>query len=75
MRSPALITKSVSEKLINNTFRLAPIVGVDGTWRVEHGDAMLQGQSAAWSHLSLVACRQRDAQSRGDEPDVPGDAA
>ena len=37
---------------------LAAVVCIDGAGAVQHGDAMLQGQSAAWPHLGLVARRQ-----------------
>ena len=37
---------------------LAAVVGVDGARRVEDGDALLQRQAAAGTHLRLVSCGQ-----------------
>ena len=33
---------------------LATVVGIDGSGRVEHSDAVLQCQAGAWAHLSLT---------------------
>ena len=40
---------------------LSSIVGVDGAWGVEHGDAVLEGESAAWTYLGFVAWGEGDA--------------
>ena len=47
---------------------LSTIVGIDGAGGVEHGDALLQGQSATGPHLGFVTCWQGDVQTRGYEP-------
>ena len=40
---------------INEQYAQFPtVVSVNGAWRVEHGNAMLQGQAAAWSYLRFV---------------------
>ena len=44
------------------------IIGIDGTWGIQYGDTFLQRQSAARPYLCLVAGRQGDVQSRGNEP-------
>jgi hypothetical protein len=41
---------------------LATIVGVDGAGCIQHGDSLLQGQSATRSHLCLVTLGQCDKQ-------------
>ena len=51
---------------------LATIVGVDGAGRVEDGDAMLDGKSAARPHLCLVACRQGHEEACGNEVPLHG---
>ena len=51
---------------------LSAIVGIHRTRRVQHRDPFLQGQSAARSHLSLVACRQGDVQPCRDESPLHG---
>ena len=43
---------------------LAAVVGVDGAGRVEDGDALLQCQAAARTHLRLVARRQLHEETR-----------
>ena len=40
---------------------LTSIVGVDGAWGVEHGDAVLEGEAAAGAYLSFVAWGKGDA--------------
>ncbi len=46
---------------------LAAIVGIDGARSVQHGDAMLQGQSAAGAHLGLIARGQSNIQTSLEE--------
>ena len=36
-------------------FQFAAVVGIDGARRIEHGDAVAQGQARAGAHLPLVA--------------------
>ena len=43
---------------------LSAIVGIDGSRRVQHRDAMLQSQSAARAHLCLVSLGKRDEKAR-----------
>ena len=44
---------------------LTTIVGIDGTWGVQHGQSMLQGQSTTWAHLCFITFGQCDIQSGG----------
>ena len=37
---------------------LATIVGIDSSWGVEHGEAALERESAAWSDLTLISLWQ-----------------
>ena len=46
---------------------LTTIVSVDGAGRVEHGDAMLEGESAARAYLCLISRRKSDIKSSRDE--------
>ena len=50
----------------------APVVGVDRAGRVEQGDAVLEGQAGARTHLGLVALRQGDAQAGGHQAALHG---
>ena len=51
---------------------LASIVGVDGAWGVEHGDAVLVGEAAAGAYLGFVAGGKGDAQACGYEGSLHG---
>ena len=46
---------------------LTTIVGIDRPRGVEYRDTLLQGQSAAGSHLGLITCGQGDVQTCRDE--------
>ena len=39
---------------------LTTIVGINGSWRIQHGKTMLQCQSTTWTYLSLIAFWQCD---------------
>ena len=47
---------------------LTTVVGIDSTRGVKHGDAMLQGQATAGTHLCLITRREGDVQTRGNKP-------
>lgn len=47
---------------------LTAIVGIDGSWRVQHGNSMFQGQSATWADLCLISFGQCDMKTCGYEP-------
>jgi hypothetical protein len=51
---------------------LAAIIGVDGSGRIEHGDAMTDGEPGARAHLTFRTCRQSHANSGWDERPVAG---
>jgi hypothetical protein len=51
---------------------LAAIIGVDGSGRIEHGDAMTDGQPRARAHLTFRTCRQSHANSGWNERPVAG---
>ena len=51
---------------------LASIVGVDGAWGVEHGDAVFEGEAAAGAYLGFVAGGKGDAQACGYEGSLHG---
>ena len=53
-------------------FYLAPVVGVDGSRRVEHGDAVLGGQPAAGADLSLESDWQLNEQAGRDNDSSAG---
>ena len=42
---------------------LTTVVGIDGSWGVQHRQTMLQSQSTAWAHLCLIALWQGDVQT------------
>lgn len=46
---------------------LSAIVGIYCAWRIQHGDAMLYGESASGAYLCLYSGRQGDEEPRGDE--------
>ena len=46
---------------------LSAIIGIDGTWCVEHGQAMLPRESTAWSHLRFETIGERERDPCGDE--------
>ena len=46
---------------------LSTIVCINRTWCIQHGQSVLQGQSAAGTHLCLIAFRQGDMQSRRNQ--------
>ena len=50
----------------------AAIVGINGAWGIQNGDAVLDGQSATWAYLRLVACGQGDEESCGDQGTLQG---
>ena len=43
---------------------LATIIGIDSTRRVQHGDAVFEGESASRADLDMAVARRRDAQPR-----------
>ena len=45
----------------------AAIVGIDGARRVEHGDAMLQGKTAARTNLCLISHWQSHEKARRNQ--------
>ncbi len=49
---------------------LAAVVGIDGARTVEDGDALLQRQTAAGTHLRLVARRQLHEETRLHKPSL-----
>jgi len=50
----------------------AAIVRVDGAGRVEHRQAVAQGEPGARAHLSLEAVRNLEAQPRRNQPAFAG---
>ena len=62
---PAVVDEQISE--------WPPVIAVDGSGRIENGETILQGQSAAWPNLSLEtgwygqgqASRNQDAIASG----------
>ncbi len=53
-------------------FHLPTIVSINGPRSIQHGDAMLQSQAGAWPYLCLIAFRQSNMQSCGDELSLQG---
>ena len=51
---------------------LTTIVRIDSTWRIQHRQPMLEGQSTARPHLSLIALRQRNMQTRRYQTTLQG---
>ena len=52
---PVVYSEILVREVYEHHAYLSSIVSVDGAWRVEHCYSVLQCQSAAWSHLCLVA--------------------
>ena len=50
-------------KINKNNANLATLVGIDCAGRIKYGDALLQSQAAARSHLSLVSFGKGNAQA------------
>ena len=42
---------------------LSTIVCIDGSWCVQHGQPMLQGQTTTWTYLRFIALWQGDVQT------------
>lgn len=49
-----------------------PIVGIDGTRRIQQGDSMFDGQSAPGTHLGLIAVGKSDIQACRDQLSFQG---
>lgn len=45
----------------------ASVVGVDGAWCVQDGDAVFKGEPASWSDFDMAVLGGGDGQSRVDE--------
>ena len=48
-------------------FYFAAVIGIDGSGRIEHGNAVFGGQSAARADLGFEADRQFNVQAGGDK--------
>ena len=46
---------------------LSTIVGIDGSWGIQYGDTLLQGQTTTRSYLSLIAYWQGNVQPRRNQ--------
>ena len=51
---------------------LSAVAGVDGAGRVQHGDGVAQGETAARPYLALGARRQLDGETGADQPGLAG---
>jgi len=52
-----------SAEVDEDDLHFAAIVAVDGPWRVEAGDAMLDGEARARPYLNLIAVRNFDCEA------------
>ena len=48
-------------------FDFATVIGVDGAWAIEYGNAVFECQTAAGPHLCFVSFGEFDEESGGDE--------
>jgi hypothetical protein len=69
LRNPhaSLDSKRLVTVVYEDDLDFSAIVGVDGTGRIEHGDAMSHGEARARPHLALGATRQCNADPRWDQ--------
>ena len=51
---------------------LSTIVGIDGAWRVQDGNTLLEGQTATRTDLCLITDRKRDVQSGRNQSALHG---
>ena len=58
MRMPRVIVNGSLAEIDQEHLHLAAVVGVDRAGRVEHGDAVPEGEAGARPHLRLEAIRQ-----------------
>jgi len=65
----------VSAEVDHHQRDLAPVVGVDGSGRVQQRQPALQSEAAARPDLSLPARRQGDLEPGGNEGPLPGPQA
>ena len=46
---------------------LSPVAGIDGAGGVEDGDAVPEGEAAAWADVGFGADRKLEGEASGDE--------
>ena len=69
---PMLEGEGLIAQVDQEDFQFSPVVAVDGTWGIEDGDAMMDGEAGAGAHLAFPAGGDGQTESGGDEQALMG---